>query len=145
MQIMAEALFGDRLLMIDDEPAFGQVIKKVAQDCGFEVAVTADPAIFMNAVRMWHPTVIMLDLKMPNTDGIQLLRVLAADKCTAHVVVTSGEHGKVLDSAMQLGRERGLNMRDVLPKPIRAHELRERLAGLQRVPQPALIAAPYPP
>ncbi len=137
---MAEDLFGDRLLVIDDEPAFGQVIKKVAQDCGFEVAVTADPAIFMNAVRMWHPTVIMLDLKMPNTDGIQLLRVLAADKCAAHVVVTSGEHGKVLDSAMQLGRERGLNMRDVLPKPIRAHELRERLAGLKRIPKLALSA-----
>jgi EAL domain-containing protein (putative c-di-GMP-specific phosphodiesterase class I)/ActR/RegA family two-component response regulator len=137
---MAEDLFGDRLLVIDDEPAFGQVIKKVAQDCGFEVAVTADASVFMNAVRMWHPTVIMLDLKMPNTDGIQLLRALAADKCTAHVVVTSGEHGKVLDSAMQLGRERGLNMGEVLPKPVRAQELRERLRGLKRVTKLRLSA-----
>jgi len=137
---MADDLFGDRLLVIDDEPGFAQVIKRVAQDCGFEVAVTADPAVFMNAVRLWHPTVIMLDLKMPNTDGIQLLRALAADKCTAHVVVTSGEHGKVLDSAMQLGRERGLNMRDVLPKPVRAQELRERLCGLKRIPKLRLSA-----
>jgi len=137
---MADDLFGDRLLVIDDEPGFAQVIKRVAQDCGFEVAVTADPAVFMNAVRLWHPTVIMLDLKMPNTDGIQLLRALAADKCTAHVVVTSGEHGKVLDSAMQLGCERGLNMRDVLPKPVRAQELRERLCGLKRIPKLRLSA-----
>src|SRR5216684_270669 len=139
-QTMADDLFGDRLLVIDDEPAFAQVIKKVAQDCGFEVAVTADPSVFMNAVRLWHPTVIMLDLKMPNTDGIQLLRALAADQCTAHVVVTSGEHGKILDSAMQLGRERGLNMRDVLPKPVRAQELRERLCGLKRIPKLRLSA-----
>ena len=39
---MVDDLFGDRLLVIDDEPAFGQVIKKVALDCGFEVVVTAD-------------------------------------------------------------------------------------------------------
>src|SRR6266853_2159803 len=137
---MADDLFGDRLLVIDDEPGFAQVIKKVAQDCGFEVAVTADPSVFMNAVRLWHPTVIMLDLKMPNTDGIQLLRALAADNCAAHVVVTSGEHGKILDSAMQLGRGRGLNMRDVLAKPVRAQELRERLCGLKRIPKLRLSA-----
>src|ERR1700681_831747 len=116
---MSDDLFGDRLLVIDDEPGSGRVIKKVAQDCGFEVAVTQDPSAFMKAVRLWHPTVIMLDLKMPGTDGIQLLRSLAADKCPAHVVVTSGEDGRVLDSAMQLGRERGLNMGNVLPKPVR--------------------------
>ncbi len=137
---MADDLFGDRLLVIDDEPAFAQVVKKVAQDCGFEVVVTTDPSVFMNAVRLWHPTVIMLDLKMPNTDGIQLLRALAADNCAAHVVVTSGEHGKVLEAAMQLGRERGLNMRDVLPKPVRAQELRERLAMLKRIPKLRLSA-----
>src|SRR6266700_3131157 len=123
-----------------DEPAFAQVVKKVAQDCGFEVVVTADPSVFMNAVRLWHPTVIMLDLKMPGMDGIQLLRALAADNCAAHVVVTSGEHGKVLEAAMQLGRERGLNMRDVLPKPVRAQALRERLAGLKRIPKLRLSA-----
>lgn len=137
---MADDLFGDRVLVIDDEPALGQVIKRVAQDCGFEVAVTQDPAIFMNTARLWHPTVIMLDLKMPGTDGIQLLRMLAADKCAAQVLVTSGEDGKVMDTAMQLGRERGLNMGEVLPKPIRAQDLRERLSLLKRIPKVMLSA-----
>jgi EAL domain-containing protein (putative c-di-GMP-specific phosphodiesterase class I)/ActR/RegA family two-component response regulator len=137
---MADDLFGDRLLVIDDEAAFAQMIKKVAQDCGFEVVVTADPSTFMNAVRLWHPTVIMLDLKMPGTDGIQLLRTLAGDNCTAHIVVISGEHGKVLESAMHLGRERGLNVRDALPKPVRTQELRERLSALKRVPKLQLSA-----
>jgi EAL domain-containing protein (putative c-di-GMP-specific phosphodiesterase class I) len=137
---MGDELFGDRLLVIDDEPGFRKVIKMFAQDCGFEVAVTADPAVFMNTARVWHPTVIMLDLKMPGTDGVQLLRALAADKCGAHIVVTSGEHGKVLESAMQLGRERGLNMREGLAKPFRAHELREQLSGLKRVPKLQLSA-----
>lgn len=137
---MADDLFGDRLLVIDDEPAFGQIVKRVAEASGFEVVVTDDPFAFMHAARQWHPSVIMLDLKMPGTDGVQLLRALAADKCPAHVVLTSGVDGKVLDSAMQLGRERGLNMNEVLPKPIRAERLQERLAGFKRVSKPLLSA-----
>jgi EAL domain-containing protein (putative c-di-GMP-specific phosphodiesterase class I) len=137
---MADDLFGDRLLTIDDEPAFGRLVKKVAQDAGFEVAVTDDPAIFVKTARLWHPTVIMLDLKMPGTDGIQLLRALAADKCTAHIVLTSGAEGKILESAMQLGRDRGLNISEALPKPIRVEMLRERLAGLKRMPKLQLSA-----
>ncbi len=135
---MADDLFGDRLLAIDDEPAFRQIVKRVAELSGFEVIVTADPAAFTNTARLWNPTVIMLDLKMPGTDGIQLLRGLAGDQCAAHIVITSGSDQKVLDSAMQLGRERGLKMSGVLPKPIRAQTLREMLAGFKRLPKELL-------
>src|SRR5690348_12837400 len=117
---MADELFGDRLLLIDDEQALGQVVKRVVEACGFEAVVTNDPAVFTSAARLWHPSVIMLDLKMPGVDGIQLLRLLAADKCPAHIIITSGADEKVLDAALQLGRERGLNMAGVLQKPIRA-------------------------
>lgn len=132
---MGSDLFGDRLLLIDDEPAFGTIVKRVAQGCGFEVVVTEDAPAFTNAARLWHPTVIMLDLKIPGSDGIQLLRALAADKCPAHIVLSSGADAKVLESAMQLGRERGLNMGEVLQKPMRADNLRERLCGLKRLPK----------
>ena len=137
---MADELFGDRLLVIDDERPFGQTVKRVAEASGFEVVATDDPSVFINAVRLWHPTVIMLDLMMPGTDGIQLLRALAADNCPAHVVLTSGADGKVLDSALQLGRERGLKMSEALPKPMRIQSLRERLAGFKRASKPLLSA-----
>src|SRR5260370_29326643 len=128
---MADDLFGDRLLVIDDEAAFGQIVKRVAEASGFEVIVTDDPSIFTSAARQWHPTAIVLDLKMPGTDGVQLLRTLAADNCVARVVLSSGSDVKVLESAMQLGRERGLNMSDALPKPIRVESLKERLVRVQ--------------
>jgi EAL domain-containing protein (putative c-di-GMP-specific phosphodiesterase class I) len=137
---MSDDLFGDRLLMIDDEPAFGRLVKKIAQESGFEVVVTDDPDSFVKTARLWRPTVIVLDLKMPGTDGIQLLRILAADKCAAHIVLSSGAEGKILESAMQLGRERGLNISEALPKPIRAETLRERLAGFKRMPKLQLSA-----
>src|SRR5690242_15662462 len=132
---MADELFGDRLLMIDDEQAFAQTVKRVVEGCGFEVVVTDDPAIFSNAARLWCPSVIMLDLKMPAVDGVQLLRSLAADKSPAQIIITSGADEKVLEAALQLGRERGLNMAGVLQKPVRAESLRERVTGLKRVPK----------
>jgi EAL domain-containing protein (putative c-di-GMP-specific phosphodiesterase class I) len=137
---MPDELFGDRLLLIDDEIAFGQIVKRVAQSDGFEVVVTDDAAAFINAARLWHPSVIMLDLKMPGTDGIQLLRTLAADKCTAEIVLTSGADSKVLDAAIELGRERGLRMSAAMPKPLGAAMLRERLAGLKRMSKLQLTA-----
>ena len=137
---MSEEPFGNRLLIVDDEPSFGQSIKNVGETAGFEVVVTVDISAFINAARLWHPTVIMLDLKMPGTDGIQLLRTLAADKCAAAVVLTSGADAKVLESAIALGRERGLNMAGALPKPIRAEVLRQRLDSLKRLPKLQLAA-----
>jgi EAL domain-containing protein (putative c-di-GMP-specific phosphodiesterase class I) len=64
-------------------------------------------------------------------DGIQLLRGLAEDKCTAHVILMSGADGKILEAAMQLGRDRGLMMSGVLEKPVRLEMLRKFLARLQ--------------
>lgn len=137
---MIDILCGDRLLVIDDEPIYGKLIKKVAEASGFEVVVTDDPVIFVTTTRLWHPTVIMMDLNMPGTDGIQLLRTLAADQCAADVVLTSGADAKVLESAMQLGRERGLSMTEVLPKPMRTATLRARLDSFRRMPKPLLSA-----
>jgi EAL domain-containing protein (putative c-di-GMP-specific phosphodiesterase class I) len=137
---MADDLFGDRLLMIDDEPGFGRLVKKIAQDAGFEVVVTEDADTFVKTARLWHPSVILLDLKMPGTDGVQLLRILAADKCAAHIVLTSGAEGKIVETAMQIGRERGLNIREALPKPIRVEMLRERLSEFKRMPKLQLSA-----
>jgi len=124
---MTQDPFGNRLLVIDDEPALTTIIRRIAEASGYEVVVTQDAAMFLNTVRSWGPTVIMLDLQMPGMDGVQLLRNLAADKCTARIIVSSGADVRILQAAMMLGKERGLNMEEVLQKPIRADALRERL------------------
>jgi len=90
---------GNRLLVVDDEPSIGRLVSKLAEGMGFEVVVTEDPAVFAKAAREWHPSVINLDLKLPGTDGIELLRGLAADNCLAQIVLTSAADDKVLEVA----------------------------------------------
>lgn len=137
---MSDELFGDRLLIIDDEPGFRQIVKRIAETAGYEVVATQDPTVFANAARRWHPTVIMLDLIMPGADGIQLLRTLAADRCPAHIVLTSAADGRVLDAALHLGRERGLNMGEALPKGAGVAAMRECLAAFKHAPRLQLSA-----
>jgi EAL domain-containing protein (putative c-di-GMP-specific phosphodiesterase class I) len=135
---MNDVIYGNRLLIVDDEQAFASLVAKVAEAAGYEVVVTNDPRSCGRTVRSWSPTVIMLDLKMPAMDGIELLRGLAADQCTAHIVISSGSEEKILDAAMRLGHERGLTMSGVLPKPIRVKTLQDMLAAFKRVPKELL-------
>jgi EAL domain-containing protein (putative c-di-GMP-specific phosphodiesterase class I)/ActR/RegA family two-component response regulator len=118
---------GDRLLVVEHEPIVSGLVKHAAEGVGFEVILTGDASVVLKTARDWKPTVLMLDLRAIGTDGIELLRGLAEDRCTAHVILISGLDGKTMESAMQLGRERGLQMSGLLHKPVQLETLRELL------------------
>jgi CheY-like chemotaxis protein len=113
-----------RVLVVDDDPGFGGFVRKVAQGCGYEVQLAHDNAAYETEYARGQPDLIMLDLQMPGTDGVEVLRLLADRGCTAPIVVMSGFDAKVLDTARRLGTARGLKMDRVLTKPIRAADLR---------------------
>ncbi|MFQ5934951.1 MAG: EAL domain-containing protein [Acidiferrobacterales bacterium] len=125
----------ERLLVVDDEPAICSFMKEVAEDLGLEVQVATHAKEFLQAYRAFAPTIIILDLRMPDTDGIQVLRFLANDKCRAKVVVASGVDRKVLVAAKRLGDAHGLHMAGVLAKPILLSELEALLQKLSHVQQ----------
>lgn len=123
-----------RLLIIDDETEFAAFVAKVAQTAGFDVKVTGRPQDFKVAVAEWNPSLVALDLAMPDSDGVELLRHLAATHCTARVVIMSGAEGRVLDAAKRVGIERGLDIAGTITKPIRARDLKVLLEGLIDAP-----------
>jgi FixJ family two-component response regulator len=73
---------------------------------------------------------------MPQVDGVELLRFLAEEKCTAPVIIISGFDRRVLESSMRLGQALGLNMVGPLEKPVRLQELLDLLERIKR-PSPA--------
>jgi EAL domain-containing protein (putative c-di-GMP-specific phosphodiesterase class I) len=122
-----------RLLLVDDDPAICRFIKRVAEGLGFTVTSTTDPGDFLESVRTWDPTLIIMDLQMPGSDGVHLLRDLAADQCATPIILASGFDLRVLRSAQELGGTRGLKMVGILEKPIDLESLRELLAPFKPV------------
>jgi len=93
-----------RLLVIDDEEGLLPCVREVGAIAGYAVEATASAMYFLRCVREWHPTLIFLDLKMDDMDGVELMHTLAAYKFAAPIVLMSGCESKVLRTVTELGR-----------------------------------------
>lgn len=121
----------NRLLIIDDEPDISILVAKVAKSSGYEAQYTASADEFRALHAEWRPTHVSLDLHMPGTDGIEIIRYLASERSRAQVIVMSGFDTKVVESARRLGTERGLTMVGALTKPVRVADLQKFLQSLK--------------
>ena len=117
-----------RLLVIDDEPEFGEYVKRVAADLGFSVEVTQRASDFMELYRSVDPTVIVMDILMPQMDGIELVQWLAGNGCSARVILASGYNPRYAKAAETLAQEIGSLEVVTLQKPVRVPDLRAALA-----------------
>lgn len=120
-----------RLLLIDDEPALAEYVASAARMCGFDPAVAANESGFHRLYESEVPAVVVLDLGMPHTDGVEFLRYLAAHEFGGPVLIVSGFDRRVLESAFRLGSALGLRMVGPLEKPVRLEELEELLLSLK--------------
>lgn len=117
-----------RLLICDDEPAFGRFVQNVAEDLGYEVCVTTDGRAFIEACNSFQPTVIILDMIMPGMDGNEIVLWLAKQRCTARLIIITGYPPDYAAHAKVLAEYKGLTPVTTLHKPIEVSELRAALA-----------------
>ena len=120
-----------RLLLIDDEPALAGFIANAARECGFDPSITTQDSEFQQQFVAVRPAVVVLDLGMPRTDGVEQLRFLAEHGFDGPVLIVSGFDRRVLESAFRLGEVLGLKMAGPLEKPVRLEELERQLGGLK--------------
>jgi EAL domain-containing protein (putative c-di-GMP-specific phosphodiesterase class I) len=121
-----------RLLVIDDEEDLCEMIGEIAATRGLEVKTVSNPELVMAALSEFTPDMIMLDLMMPGTDGVELLRLLAEHVKQAKLCLMSGSDTRVLNSARRLGSAHGLDVVAALEKPLNIPGLTalfDRLAG----------------
>jgi CheY-like chemotaxis protein len=119
-----------RLMIVDDDAAMVRVFRRVAEELGFEVEAAHSGTEFYETYAAAKPNAVLLDITMPDTDGIELLGFLAQDKSTARIVIISGADNSLIRSAGGLGSAYGLDIVATLTKPVRAAELRAVLADL---------------
>ncbi|GIL38542.1 EAL domain-containing response regulator [Roseiterribacter gracilis] len=125
-----------RLIALDDELIMLRLVELLAMQSGAETRTTTDPELFLSLVREWAPDYALVDLQMPNLDGLQVLRELAELRSSAVVVLMSAFEPKVLNVAQSIGKSLGLTMGPVLQKPITASNFARALE--QPVPPRAL-------
>lgn len=117
----------DRLLVLDDSIEVAELIGELAESAGFSVKVTTDTDAFFADFEKRAPSVIVLDLQMPGTDGIEVLRSLAAVGSKARVLLATGMDRQTALSAKSYGDELGLNILGVVHKPFTPETLISRL------------------
>jgi EAL domain-containing protein (putative c-di-GMP-specific phosphodiesterase class I)/CheY-like chemotaxis protein len=130
----------NRLLVVDDEPGVVDFVGALGRKLGYTVATTPSGAEFLRLVETFRPTMIVMDLHLPDTDGVELLRLLVARGCKASIVLISGSDERVLATAHELGVSHGLVMCGVLSKPLVPADLQSKLAAV-RHQEPEVDAA----
>ena len=118
-----------RLLLIDDELAVARFIAHAAEECGFEAVITVTAESFRSQYQQCDPDVVVLDLALPRSDGVELLRFLAEEKSRSLILPISGFDDRVLEAAMRLGTALGLRMTGPLRKPVRLNQLMDAMKG----------------
>jgi EAL domain-containing protein (putative c-di-GMP-specific phosphodiesterase class I)/CheY-like chemotaxis protein len=119
----------NRLLIVDEDGAVADFVGAVARKIGYTVASVRSGAGFVQLLESFQPSLIVMDLHLSDTDGVELLRSLGARACTASVVLTSADE-RVLSAAHELGVSHGLAMCGTLEKPIVVADLQTKLAAM---------------
>ncbi|NQV79088.1 MAG: EAL domain-containing response regulator [Alphaproteobacteria bacterium] len=115
------------LLAVDDEPGILGIVEDVAESMGFSVRTGGNGAEFWEHFTVAAPDVIMLDLVMPDCDGVEVLRRLASLGARSKIILMSGMDDRTLRSAERIAANLELEIAGYLRKPFSVTSLRELL------------------
>jgi putative two-component system response regulator len=119
-----------RVLVVDDEPAVAEVLRRLLVKEGYSVDVCSDGQEALNAMPTVRPHLVLCDVNMPGITGIEVCRRLKQDptyRLTPVVMVT----GQAQREARLEGLDAGAD--DFLAKPVDPQELLVRVRSLVRI------------
>lgn len=118
-----------RILIVDDEPANVLLLETILSDIGTEIRSLTDSRQVELKFEEFEPDIVLLDLHMPEPDGLEILRRLSGlrSQMFVPVVVLTADSTKIArQSALVLGAD------DFLTKPFDQFEVRLRVRNLLR-------------
>ena len=116
------------LLVIDDEKDFCDLVVRVGTQLGYMATATSTAGDFKACYQADPPDLIVLDIVMPEQDGIELMRWLVEQGCSARIVIASGYNPVFANAAKMIGEFSGKLSVAFLQKPVKLADLRAQLA-----------------
>lgn len=119
---------GEKILVVDDETAIRRLLRSAFQRDGYVVIEAADAREALAAIDIDKPDAVLLDLGLPDRDGLELVPIIKA-KGSSLIVVSAREATREKVSALDLGAD------DYVTKPFDTEEVlaRVRTALRQRL------------
>ncbi|MEW7988488.1 MAG: response regulator [Candidatus Thiodiazotropha sp.] len=116
----------DHILVVDDDPEIRHLLKTYLEKNGYRVSTAAEGGGMWQTLERGRIDLIVLDLMLPGTDGMELCRTLRVRSKIPVIMLTA--RGDEMDRV--LGLEMGAD--DYLPKPFSARELLARIKVILR-------------
>ena len=120
-----------RILIVDDEPQITRVLRRSLTTHGYDVRVASDGLAALQTFGDWPPDLVVTDLSMPNTDGLQLCRNLRAISQLPIIVLSVRGDERMKVQALDAGAD------DYVTKPFGMDELLARIRAALRRAQSA--------
>ncbi len=122
-----------KILIVDDEPDTVELAKMVLSYEGYDTAIAYDGEEALEKIRHEIPDLVLLDIKMPKKDGLEVCRELKQDPEYKHIPIlmfTAKAHNRDLE----LGWEAGAD--DYITKPFSGVALLERIRTHLKIEAP---------
>ena len=116
--------------MVDDEIEFARYVATVAAELGLEVETVNHARLFQKAYEKNEPDAVLLDMVMPEMDGIELVNWVGRRRSQVHLFIVTGYNPKYVEMAEVLGSQSSFRSITKLQKPLRSAELRKALRGV---------------
>lgn len=121
------------ILLVDDEPNLRELLRQMLELGGFDVVEAEDGLEALEKLELVTPDIMILDVMMPNLDGVSLCKKLRAGTSFAGLPIIMVS-GKTQQKAVQEGLAAGANQ--YLCKPITVQELLQSVRSLLPAPSP---------
>lgn len=118
-----------KILVVDDEPDAVELVEFNLKNAGFEVITAGDGAEAIKKARTALPDLVVLDLMIPEVDGLEVCKLLRRDAATSGIPILMLT-AKAAEIDRVLGLELGAD--DYVTKPFSPRELMLRVKGLLR-------------
>ena len=110
-----------KIAIIEDDQVINQMYRMKFEAAGFDVATASDGEAGVAIVKKFHPDLILLDLQMPNMNGVEalsLIRALPSHKQTPVIVLTNLGEEEAPDGLRKLGVHSYIVIADFTPRQV---------------------------